>query len=668
MAIADMKRIRLYGLESEREAILSELMRFGAVQIEDAFGQADQNEAIVTAPSDADDYSLTLSRPEKGREIAHLDSQLSETKLALELLRVHAPLKKPMFAIRRGIGRQEEQDILAERDTVLAESAHIRKLDDALSERKAEETRIRGRLDYLAPWKGIGLDLSQEGTRTTRMQVGTLPAGKPVAALSDKLAEAAPAAMLMQHGENRDFLFCVAVWHRDEEGAALAVLKEAGWSRLSFRDYTGDPDELMASLQARLDEIQIEKTQLAADIAQKAPVRKQLESMHDTLMMEKERFSAAGSLAASEKAFLLKGWVPADSCAALERDLNRRFSCHLHHESPENEADMPVLVRSNGFTEAIRPVMDMYGTPSPREIDPNFLTLPFFAIFFGLIIADAGYGLILIGAALFVLKRFKLEDNVRRFMKLVLFSGVATAIWGVVFGSFFGIAALSKYALWFSPTGENGTETLMIWCLAFGVIHLFTGMGLKAANLLRRGQVWDAICDVGFPYIMFSGFAMTVLPFVPGMDTPVVANVSAVGMYVFIAGVALVVLTAGRKSKSIVGKVFGGLPRLYDIIGFLGDVLSYMRLLALCLAGGILSGLVNDMASGLGNIVARVIGGTVLLLFGHGINFAMGILGAFVHSCRLQYLEFFSKFLEGGGTPFRPFGPRTQYIVMKQED
>jgi V/A-type H+-transporting ATPase subunit I len=193
-------------------------------------------------------------------------------------------------------------------------------------------------------------------------------------------------------------------------------------------------------------------------------------------------------------------------------------------------------------------------------------------------------------------------------------------------------------------------------------------MGLKAANLIRRGQVWDAICDVGFPYIMFTGFAMTVLPFVPGMDTPAMASVSAAGMYVFIVGVALVVLTAGRKSKSIVGKLFGGLPRLYDIIGFLGDVLSYMRLLALCLAGGILSGLVNDMASDLGNIVARVIGGTILLLFGHGINFAMGILGAFVHSCRLQYLEFFSKFLEGGGTPFRPFGPRTQYIVMKQED
>jgi V/A-type H+-transporting ATPase subunit I len=167
---------------------------------------------------------------------------------------------------------------------------------------------------------------------------------------------------------------------------------------------------------------------------------------------------------------------------------------------------------------------------------------------------------------------------------------------------------------------------------------------------------------------MFTGFAMTVLPYVPGLDPAMTAAVSAMGLYVFAVGVALVLLTSGRKSKSLIGKIFGGLPRLYDIIGFLGDVLSYMRLLALCLAGGILSGLVNDMASDLGNIVARVVGGTILLLFGHGINFAMGILGAFVHSCRLQYLEFFSKFLEGGGTPFRPFGPRTQYIVMKQED
>ena len=670
MAIAEMKRIRLYGLESEREAILSELMRFGAIQIEDAFEDAGTSEVVVTAPAEGNvaDYALTLIRPDSGKDVTRLDALLMETNQALELLRIHAPRKKPMFAIRRGVGRQEERDILAQRDVALSDAAAIRKLDDGLNELKAEETRIRGRLDFLAPWKGVGIDLSSEGTRTTRMQVGTLPAGKSPEAISTMLEETAPASLLLRHAANRDVLFCVAIWHRAEEAEALAVLKEAGWSRLSFRDYPGKPDDLISSLEKRLVQIEDKKAALVKSIAAMSPARGKIEAMHDTLLMERERLRAAGSLAASGRVFLMRGWVPEDACAALEKSLHHRFSCHFHHEAPETGADVPVLVRSNGFTEAIRPVMDMYGTPSPREIDPNFLTLPFFAIFFGLIIADAGYGLILAGVSLFVLKRFSLEDNVRRFMKLVLFSGLATIGWGIVFGSFFGIASLGKYALWFSPTGENGTETLMIWCLAFGVIHLFTGMGLKAANLIRRGQVLDAILDVGFPYIMFTGFAMTVLPFVPGMDTPAVASVSAAGLYVFIAGVVLVVTTAGRKSKSIVGKVFGGLPRLYDIIGFLGDVLSYMRLLALCLAGGILSGLVNDMATGFGNVVVRVIGGTILLLFGHGINFAMGILGAFVHSCRLQYLEFFSKFLEGGGKPFRHFGPRTQYIVMKQED
>ena len=670
MAIAEMKRIRLYGLESEREAILSELMRFGVIQIEDAFEDGGTSELVISAPAEGDgaDYALTLNRPDSGRDIARVDALLMETDGALELLRVHAPRKKPMFAVRRGVGRQEERSILAGRATALEDAAAIRKLDDGLNECKAEETRIRGRIDFLAPWKGAGIDLSSEGTRTTRMQVGTLPATKSAEAVSAQLGQAAPASVLLQHAANRDVLYCIAVWHRTEEAAALSVLKEAGWSRLSFRDYPGTPDDLIASMEARLSAIGEKKAELAKAISGLEPARSGLEALHDTLLMERERLRAAGNLAASGRTFLLRGWVPEDSCMALEKNLHRRFACHFHHEAPQKGEDIPVLVRNNGITEAIRPVMDMYGTPSPHEIDPNFLTLPFFAIFFGLIIADAGYGLILAGASLFVLKRFSLEDSVRRFMKLVLFSGLATIGWGIVFGSFFGIAALSQYALWFSPTGENGTETLMIWCLAFGVIHLFTGMGLKAANLLRRGQVLDAVMDVGFPYIMFTGFAMTVLPFVPGMDTPQMKSVSAIGLYVFIAGVALVVITAGRKSKSLVGKVFGGLPRLYDIIGFLGDVLSYMRLLALCLAGGILSGLVNDMATGLGNVVARVIGGTILLLFGHGINFAMGILGAFVHSCRLQYLEFFSKFLEGGGKPFRHFGPRTQYIVMKQED
>ncbi len=667
MAIVEMCRIRLYGMESEREELLSDLMRFGAIQLQELdpeeYGSAGPDSET---PACLPGSSLKHRTDQKG--ITEIEVQLALAAGALEVLSRHAPEKKPLFSVRRRIGAQHLNEVAAGRAAILAEAGNIRRLETELDALKAEEGRIRGRIDFLSPWSGIGTDLSADGTRLAVMQAGTLPALLPLDGISETLAAAAPASIVMRHAVNKDVQFCVALWHRDEDAAVQGVLKEAGWNRLSFRDVPGKPEAVLASLKERLNGISTEKGLLAEAVRGKSPSRRSIEDLHDALLMERDRLNASGSLMATGKAYLLRGWVPGDMYDELENRLTRNHICHIERDAAGNEDDIPVLVRNNGLIEAIRPVMDMYGTPSAREIDPNFLTLPFFAIFFGLIMSDAAYGLILTGASAFALWRFKMEEPVRRFAKLVLFCGMTTIFWGTMFGGFLGIPAFADHALWFNPSGEGGTERLMVWCLLFGVIHLFTGMGLKAANLVRRRQYLDALCDVGFPYVMFIGFGMTVLPNVPGLDPVLTLPISSVGLYVLIVGITLVVATAGRKSKSIAGKLLGGLPRLYDIIGFLGDVLSYMRLLALSLAGGILGGLITGMATGFGSLAARLVGGTVLLLLGHGINFAMSLLGAFVHSCRLQYLEFFSKFLEGGGKPFRPFGPVTRYIVLKQED
>jgi V/A-type H+/Na+-transporting ATPase subunit I len=667
MAIAEMCRIRLYGLESEREALLSYLMRFGAIQVQE-MDPGEQGSAESASAGFAGVPVPSMMLQDGRKDLLETERQLASAKGALEVLSRHAPEKKPLFAVRRRIAMQFLDATAANRAALLDEAGAIRQVESDLDALKAEEGRIRGRMDFLAPWSGIGLDLSLDGTRLTMMQAGTLPASFRLDGLSASLADAAPASAVARHSAGKDVQYCLAVWHRDEDAAVQGLLKEAGWNRLNFRDVPGKPEDVIASLGKRLEEIAPMKERLVESVRARAGSRGGIEELHDALLMERDRLNACGSLMATGKAFLLRGWVPCDLYDGLANRLTGKHICHIEREAAADEDEIPVLVRSNGFTEAIRPVMDMYGTPSPREIDPNFLTLPFFAVFFGLIMSDAGYGLILTCASGFALWRFKMEGPARRFAKLVLFCGIMTVFWGAMFGGFLGIPAFADHALWFNPSGEGGTERLMVWCLLFGVIHLFTGMGLKAANLIRRRQYLDAVCDVGFPYIMFTGFGMTVLPNVPGLDPVLTSPVSAVGLYVMALGTALVVATAGRKSRSLAGKLLGGLPRLYDIIGFLGDVLSYMRLLALSLAGGILGGLITGMATGFGSLAARLAGGTVLLLLGHGINFAMSLLGAFVHSCRLQYLEFFSKFLEGGGKPFRPFGPVTRYIVLKQED
>ncbi len=669
MAIADMSRVRLYGLENEREAVLSELMHSGAIQIEDAFDADPDETETVKASVPAFPETVSLRRVGNMQDVLATETVTQDILASLNILSKYAPQKKGMFSVRKTLSKHQVQEVLDRRNDIITATAVYRGIEDKLNELKAEENRLSSRIEYLTPWLGIGVDLSIEQTMVTRIQAGTLPATIATEAIKNKLADAAPEAELRIHFSSKELHYCLAVWHTTVEAEALNVLKAAGWNRINFKDLPGLPDLQVAEIQTRLSAIGKEKAILVQKVMDLSENCGDIEILYDALLMERERKKAAELLVATGKVFLLRGFVATDMVEALTKKLEKDYLCHVEAEAvTEVNHTVPVLVRNNGLTEAIRPVMEMYGTPSPREIDPNFLTLPFFAIFFGLIMSDAGYGLLLAGASGFVLLKMKLEDNVRRFAKLFFFCGLATIFWGIMFGGFFGIAFFSEHPLWFSPTAEGGTEELMKWCLLFGIIHLYTGMGLKAANLIRRKQFLDAIFDVGFPIMMFTGFAMTVMPNVPGLDPAMTKPISAIGIYVLIVGVALVVITAGRKSKSVIGKVFGGLPRLYDIIGFLGDVLSYMRLLALALAGSILSGLINGMAGDLGGLVAKIIGGTLLILVGHGINIAMSVLGAFVHSCRLQYLEFFSKFLEGGGQPFRPFGPVTRYIVMKQEE
>jgi V/A-type H+-transporting ATPase subunit I len=291
---------------------------------------------------------------------------------------------------------------------------------------------------------------------------------------------------------------------------------------------------------------------------------------------------------------------------------------------------------------------------------------PFFVMFFGLMLSDGGYGIILSVLSAIILWRFKLQDNTRKFMKLMFFCGLSTMFWGLMFGGWFGISALVPYAVWFDMV--SNPELMLSWSLLFGVIHMYVGLALKAANLIRRGKYIDALFDAGFWYVFFTGAVLTLLPYAPAVNQETAAQLSNVGKYVLAAGAVLLILTQGRGKKGIIKKFFGGLSSLYDVIGFLSDILSYSRLLALGLATSIIAGIVNQMSVMFDMpVVLKVIVAAAILLIGHVINFGINVLGAYVHSCRLQYLEFFGKFFTGGGEAFSPLKANTKYIQLKYD-
>ena len=288
----------------------------------------------------------------------------------------------------------------------------------------------------------------------------------------------------------------------------------------------------------------------------------------------------------------------------------------------------------------------MYSRPQAGSIDPDFLMAPFHFIFFGMMLSDAGYGLVLTIGLLIAMKLAKPQGFAGKLGMVILFGSISTVIWGALFGGWFG---LELHPLLFVPMKEP--LKMLALCFGLGILHLVCGMLLKAYMLIRDGDIFGAFCDEISWLIMFAGFfCMAVVP-------------GPTGKYLAIAGAAIIVLTGGRAKEGIVGKLMGGLLSLYNISGYMSDLLSYSRIFALGLATGVIAMVINTIAQMLleagpvGTIVA-----VLVLLGGHLFNIIINVLGAFVHSSRLQYIEFFGKFYEAGGKAFVPLAIRTKYM------
>ena len=322
-------------------------------------------------------------------------------------------------------------------------------------------------------------------------------------------------------------------------------------------------------------------------------------------------------------------------------------------QEEENE-DAPVLVKDNRIVTPFQSITNMYSVPNKNELDPNPIMAIFYILFFGLMLSDVGYGLLLTIGCLFLISKKKYAKNEGKLVKLLTYCGISSVAWGFFFGSFFGDLIPLKGIL--NPLKD--VMPLMGLALLLGIVHIYTGMFMKAVQLIKEKKIFDAICDVVFWYLLLTGVFLLVIPIVAGD----IGIWSDVGKYLAIAGVIGVVLTGGRKEKNIIKKCTKGISSLYDITSYLSDVLSYSRLMALCLSTGVIAQVVNLLGGLVGPIPAIIVG-----IIGHGFNLANSALGSYVHTSRLQYVEFFGKFYEGGGKEFAPFKYKNKYTKIKEE-
>lgn len=326
--------------------------------------------------------------------------------------------------------------------------------------------------------------------------------------------------------------------------------------------------------------------------------------------------------------------------------------------------------------------MESYGLPKRGEFDPTTIMSFFYVFFFGMMLSDAAYGAIIAVACFVLLKKFpRMSRGMYQSIKMFMYCGISTLIWGILFGGYFGNivdivsqkffgTTITVPALWFIPL--NDPMKLLMYSMLFGMIHLFVGLGIKGYMCLKEKKIMDFFCDVVLWFMLLIGLILMLLPSeifssISQIQIVFPDAVNLVAKGLAIAGAVGILLMSGRDKKNPALRLALGAYDLYNITGWLSDVLSYSRLLALGLATGVIASVINQMGSMLPNNIAGVILFLVIFVIGHTLNLAINLLGAYVHTNRLQFVEFFGKFYEGGGRAFHPFTPDTKYVDVKEE-
>ena len=639
MAIVSMKRLRLIGLLEDRDPLFQKLQELGCVEVSQIDPSKDEQWSHVLRPNES-------TRSEKER-------LLEDTDAALATLDTYAPAKSKLLAPKPQVLESELFDPQAIADAV----EKVRRINGYaadLQEATAGLQKIATTAATVMPWAGLDIPLNTQSTPSVYIQFGMMPATVDLEHVRKDLALAADASELTEASTDAEVHYLLLMCYRPQAEAAQDALKPYGFSNTSFKGIVGTAIETLSYLAAQKTGLEQKVESLKESISSMGESRLALQICHDRMLQEIQKEQNKERLLDTDQTFYLEGWVPAQQEAELIK-LADSFGCayELTEPDPEEYPEVPVKLKSGKLTSSLSAVTEMYSLPAYGSVDPNPLMAPFFIFFFGMMMADMAYGLIMFFGCLFAIKKMRPKGGTLQLLRLIQYCGVTTFIFGLITGSFLGdfIPQVTKIATGtevtlpslFSPT--NDAMMVMIGSLALGLIQIFTGMGISMYKQIKRGQVMAALCNEGAWYLVF-----------------ILGGVAALTKAVkpcLIAIVVVLLLTQGYGKKGIGGKLIGIGGSLYNnITGYFSDILSYSRLMALMLSGAVIAQVFNT----LGSITGNVVGFVIISLIGNMLNFALNLLSCYVHDMRLQCLEFFNRFYEDGGKPFEPVEINTQYV------
>jgi V/A-type H+-transporting ATPase subunit I len=658
MALAKTVKIAIFGLQYERKRMLETLQNTGMME-------------ITNLNPDRDEEAAGINRvtAELGGNMAEVDQNLAAVARGLAFLDRMIPVRPSLVEQFAGVKtyltpEEFDRHLQDEERRERALSACDR-MEQELNAIQNRRVQLQTTLSNLLPWSSLQLPYAAlQGSDFIGVFLGST--NHPTVELEAALNEAGVGFYLEPVNEEDKNILFVLLTRKDDRENIQTVLSRFNVNQVILPAFETTVADRIKLVREELAQLSKEEAGIKEQVGSLEGERPVLQVFYDALLNERSRLEIAGQLVHGEESFMLSGWVASDRLSQLEEALSKaKLKFALVPAEIETDEQPPTIMRNSKVVTPFEYLVQSFSYPQITEIDPTPSIAPFFFIFFGIALGDAGYGLILALICGIFLLKLKLGPVGKKISWMFLVSGIGAILFGLMTGSVLSLNNI-KFGL-FNPL--QNPILLLIIALGLGLIQLYYGIFISAYLGVKDGRAGEVIANQGTLL-----FFLTSVLLVLGKDVIGLKAYATQLNYLLLTAAILMVIGNTYGKKGFVAKLLaipGGLYSIYNTIGFFSDVLSYSRLMALGLSSGVMGGIMNQLGVQVFNSMPVIgwIFGAAILIFGHALNFALSVLGAYVHSSRLQYLEFFGKFYEGGGRPFTPFHnkPKYTFLINKRE-